>query len=179
MKESYFMKTFQPKIEKKDCLRDTTLVYLIKRAEGKISEICLAMKKRGFGMNRWNGVGGKLEEGEEIFDAAVRETQEEIGVEIKQSSKVAELDFFFPHHPDWNQKVHVYFSEAWDGEPSESEEMKPEWFSTQGELPLKQMWPDDEFWIPEVLSGKLVRATFVFGEGDIIKSKDIQIVGSL
>jgi len=40
-------------------LRNATLVFLIKKSQGKITDICLAMKKRGFGMNRWNGVGEK------------------------------------------------------------------------------------------------------------------------
>jgi hypothetical protein len=36
---------------------------------------------------------------------------EEIDVEIKQTNKVAELSFYFPHKPEWNQIVHTYFSE--------------------------------------------------------------------
>lgn len=159
-------------------LRDVTLVFLVRKSQEKISEICLAMKKRGFGVNRWNGVGGKVEKDETINSAAERETQEEIGVEIRQTSKVAELSFYFPHNPAWNQKVHVYFSESWNGEPSESEEMKPQWFSVQ-ELPLNSMWPDDRFWVSEVLSGKLVKGIFVFSEGDVIQEKDVQIVESL
>lgn len=172
------MEKFGQNVESKERLRDVTLLFLIKKLEGKIFEICLAMKKRGFGVNRWNGVGGKVEKGEKIDAGALRETREEIGVEIRQSNKVAELSFFFPHHPTWNQKVHVYFSEMWNGEPSESEEMRPRWFSAQ-ELPFGQMWPDDEFWIPEVLSGKLVKATFVYSEGDVIQNKDVQVVSSL
>jgi len=39
-------------------LRNATLVFLIKKSQGEITDICLAMKKRGFGMNRWNRVGG-------------------------------------------------------------------------------------------------------------------------
>src|SRR3989344_3760561 len=172
------MENFEPKFENKEKLRDVTLVFLIRRSKEKISEICLAMKKRGFGMNRWNGVGGKVEKNENINDATKREATEEIGVEIKQTNKVAELSFYFPHNPVWNQKVHVYFSEIWDGEPRESEEMKPQWFQTQ-EIPFDHMWPDDEFWVPEVLSGKLVKAAFVFGEGDVVQSKDVKIVDSL
>lgn len=172
------MENFEHNFESKEKLRDTTLVFLVRKSQEKISEVCLAMKKRGFGMKRWNGVGGKVEKDEEIDNAAKREAQEEIGVEIKQTKKVAELSFYFPHNPTWNQKVHVYFSEAWDGEPSESEEMKPQWFSTQA-MPFDHMWPDDEFWVPEVLSGKLVKATFTFGEGDIVQEKEIQTVEGL
>lgn len=129
-------------------------------------------------MNRWNGVGGKVEKDESVDSAAEREAQEEIGVEIKQTNKVAELSFYFSHNPTWNQRVHVYFPEVWDGEPNESEEMEPQWFQTEY-IPFEHMWPDDEFWVPEVLSGKLVKATFVFNEGDIVQSKDIKIVDSL
>ena len=41
-------------------LRDSTLVFLIKQKGGVITQICLAMKKRGFGKGRWNAVGGKV-----------------------------------------------------------------------------------------------------------------------
>ena len=110
-------------------LRDSTLLFLIKKNNSEISDICLAMKKRGFGMNRWNGVGGKVNQGiESITEATVREAQEEILVDVKNLDKVAELEFYFPHNPNFNQLVHVYFTEEWIGEPQESEEMKPAWF---------------------------------------------------
>ncbi|MDD5433482.1 MAG: 8-oxo-dGTP diphosphatase [Candidatus Pacebacteria bacterium] len=159
-------------------MRDATLVFLIKKSEQGISEVCLAMKKRGFGVNRWNGVGGKVNEGEEIIEAAKREAKEEIGVEIEQINKMAELDFFFPHNETWNQKVHVYFCENWQNEPAESEEMKPQWFLT-AELPFNEMWPDDEFWVPQVLAGNLLKAMFTFGEGDVIQNQNIEIVEEL
>jgi len=169
------MENLEPKIEQKEKLRDATLVFLTKKTDQKITDICLAMKKRGFGAGRWNGVGGKVEVGEEIVEAVAREAEEEIGVSIEQTKKVAELSFFFPHHPAWNQKVHVYFSEHWQGEPSESEEMKPEWFSIAN-IPFDQMWSADSFWIPEVIAGHLVTADIVFGEGDTVQKKEVQIV---
>jgi 8-oxo-dGTP pyrophosphatase MutT (NUDIX family) len=36
------------------------------------------MKKRGFGEGRWNGVGGKVEPGESIEAALIREAKEEV-----------------------------------------------------------------------------------------------------
>lgn len=38
----------------------------------KTIEILLGFKKRGFGKDKWNGFGGKVEPGESIFQGAVR-----------------------------------------------------------------------------------------------------------
>ncbi|NQT50076.1 8-oxo-dGTP diphosphatase [Candidatus Kuenenbacteria bacterium] len=159
-------------------LRNATLVFLIKRTDDRITEICLAMKKRGFGINRWNGVGGKVETNETIEQAAKRETKEEIGVDVNQLIKVAELSFYFPHNHLWNQMVHVYFTDDWKGEPIETEEMNPKWFDAK-DIPYSEMWPDDEFWVPQVLEENLLQAKFVFGKGDVVIEKQVDIVESI
>ncbi len=161
-------------------MRNTTLLFLIKKENNQISEILLAMKKRGFGAGRWNGVGGKLGDGETIEQAVIREAHEEIGIVAEESDlqKVAELAFTFPHHPDFDQLVHVYVTEKWSGEPVESEEMKPEWFSVD-QIPFDVMWPDDKFWVPYIVEGKLVKGGFTFGEGDVILEQEVNRVESL
>jgi 8-oxo-dGTP diphosphatase len=93
-------------------------------------------------------------------------------------TRVAEIAFHFPHNPVWDQLVHVYLGESWAGEPTESEEMKPAWFSLPT-IPFSHMWPDDTFWLPEVLKGKFLKASFKFGEGDVIQEKEIDIVDEI
>jgi mutator protein MutT len=159
-------------------MKDTTLLFLVQKdTDGKVIDICLAMKKRGFGASRYNGVGGKLSEGESVEEALVRECNEEICVIPKDFYKVAELSFSFPHNPDWNQLVHTYFCTDWNGDIQETEEMKPEWFSVES-IPFDTMWPDDVFWLPKVIEHKKVKASFVFGEKDIILSQNVEIVES-
>jgi 8-oxo-dGTP pyrophosphatase MutT (NUDIX family) len=148
--------------------KDTTLLFLVRRDDaGAISEICLAMKKRGFGTRKWNGVGGKLEPGESIKDAARRETEEEIGVRVGALRQVAQLEFRYMPRPDWDQLVHVFFAEKWEGDETESEEMRPEWYKIP-DIPFDSMWPDDSIWLPEVVSGNRVRGKFIFGERETI-----------
>lgn len=148
--------------KKADNLRDSTLCFLIKK-----DKVLLAMKKRGFGKGRWNGVGGKLNVGETVKQAAIREAEEEIGVIIKQMEKVAVLDFYFPNNLDWNQRVTVFIAKKWDKEPLETEEMAPKWFN-KNNLPFKLMWSDDIYWLPKVLDGKKIKAEFLFGENDTL-----------
>ncbi len=159
-------------------LKQATLVFLIQKFDNNIQNIVLAMKKRGFGMNKWNGVGGKVEPGETIEQSAIRETQEEIAVIIKDIVKVAELTFYFSENSDWNQVVHVYFAENWEGEPIESEEMKPQWYTVDS-IPYENMWPDDIFWLPEVIKGQKLKASFTLDSHDTILEQHIDIVDEL
>jgi mutator protein MutT len=159
-------------------LKQATLLFLIRKSQSSIQDICLAMKKRGFGINKWNGVGGKVESGETIKQAVIRETEEEISVHIKDIDKVAELTFQFTHNPSWDKVVHVYIAESWDGEPTESEEMSPQWYTVDS-IPYDNMWPDDKFWLPEVIKGNKLKATFTFGENDTVLEQQITIVDNL
>lgn len=160
-------------------LRYSTLLILTKNINGKPSQVCLALKKRGFGKDRWNGVGGKPNgEDKSIEDTAIREAKEEINIIPKNLEKIAEMTFIFPLNAEWNQLVHVYKTDSWEGEPIETEEMRPQWFRIN-DIPFNQMWSDDKLWFPYFLNGKLFKARFVFGEGDKLTEQKIEEVDKL
>ncbi len=154
-------------------MRNATLLFLVKKTDGTITDVCLAMKKRGFGLGRWNGAGGKPHTGESVEECVRRETQEEIGVVVRDVEKVGEITFRFAFTPDFDQLVHVYLSENWEGELLESEEMAPKWWKVE-EIPYTSMWPDDIFWLPKVLAGEKITASFTFGEKDIILEQKVE-----
>jgi len=136
------------------------------------------MKKRGFGVGKWNGVGGKIdfEKGDKnIIDTAIRETKEEIGVLALNPEKAGILHFKFPYKPGWDQDVHLFLVKNWQGEPTESEEMAPKWFAYD-EIPYDKMWDDDKFWLPHILNGEKIEADFIFKEGEKIEKHNIKIV---
>ena len=128
------------------------------------------MKKRGFGAGRWNGFGGKVEQGESIEEAAKREISEEAGIKVSVLEKFGELDFEFTGQEEI-LNVNIFKAEGFEGEPVEGEEMKPQWFASE-EIPYNQMWPDDKYWLPLFLDGKKFEGKFVFeGHDNIINHK--------
>lgn len=140
----------------------------------KNNQILLAMKKRGFGAGKWNGVGGKIESGESIEDALVRESIEEVNMRPLSWTKVAELDFIQDAESDpWHMYVHAYISDEWEGDPEESDEMKPHWYDIDT-IPYEIMWEDDQYWLPMVLAGDTVSGNFTFDEHDAMVSYSIQ-----
>lgn len=135
-----------------------TLVFL--QRDG---EILLGIKKRGFGVGKWNGLGGKVKPDESIEQAAVRELEEEIGVhaDVNDIDKRAILTFFGEDESDI--EMHVFKVNSWQGEPHESEEMRPQWFKIDA-IPYENMWDDDPIWLPKFLVGEEFVARFWFNE---------------
>lgn len=152
-------------------MKQLTILFLLKD-----DQILLAMKKRGFGEGRYNGVGGKVEPDETLEQAVVRECQEEIGVTPVEFSKVAEIIFDEQHKGVKERlQVHVFISKYWQGRPVETEEMAPKWFKTT-EIPYEQMWADDPYWLPQVLEGKLLKCEFHLDKKDKVFQQSVQII---
>lgn len=81
--------------------KDYTLVFCVKRENGdfdpndldysKNSLVMMGMKKRGFGVGKWNGFGGKVEAGESNEQAAIRELEEESSVVAKVCGTIVHI----------------------------------------------------------------------------------------
>ena len=140
----------------------------------KHPHVLLGIKKRGFGSGKWNGFGGKLENGESIEDASRREMREESGVDVVDLQKAGVIQFEFQDNPEILE-VHIFRSTDIVGDPVESEEMKPQWFPVD-EIPFDAMWPDDKYWLPLLLEGKMFRGRFEFDEENKITHHELMCV---
>ena len=137
-------------------LSQRTVALLIREGE-----VLLGYKKTGFGKGNYLGIGGKVEKGESVQQAAERELNEETEISRPAFTKVADLTFLFPEKPSWSQQVHVFSCKDWVGNPKETEEIKPKWFHFD-DLPLTHMWDDAKFWLPAILSGHQMDGEFIF-----------------
>jgi mutator protein MutT len=127
--------------------------------------ILLGFKKTGFGKGKYNGFGGKVEPGETVERAALREVEEEVGIQVAGDDlePVARLTFLYPADPEADKLAHVFLVTRWEGEPVESAEMRPAWFGVN-DIPFEQMWQGDVYWLPRVLAGERLQGRFVFGD---------------
>ncbi len=150
---------------------NTTLLLIIKNGK-----ILLAEKKRGFGIGKVNGVGGKQQQGETIEQTMLRETKEEIGVVPTKWKKRGIIDFDeYVKDERILEQMHLYVAEDYLGTLIESDEMKPCWFDVDA-VPYERMFPDDRQWLPKILEGNNIKAKFVFDKDFNVISSKVEII---
>lgn len=148
----------------------TTLAYLINNN----SEVLLIMKKRGFGVGKWNGPGGKVKSKEKPSDSMIREVKEETGVKVVNFDQLGYIEFVWPDKLVANNtRCYIYLSRDFTGEMKESEECRPAWFSIDN-IPYDEMWDDDKYWYPQMLKGEAFKKRCFFDENaKVLKFEDI------
>ncbi|KAJ0176933.1 hypothetical protein K1T71_006942 [Dendrolimus kikuchii] len=151
-----------------------TLVFLKNNGE-----VLLGLKKRGFGVNKWNGFGGKVEINESIIEAAVRELKEESCMLVQPSDlrNVGHLEFTF-EGDRLMMDVRVFTASTFEGLATETEEMIPKWYKFQ-DIPYDKMWLDDKYWFQYMLNDKFFYATFHYQGFDKILEHRIEELESM
>jgi 8-oxo-dGTP diphosphatase len=91
----------------------------------------------------WEVPGGKVEQGETIFQALQRELHEELGIEITSSEELTVLEHDYPHA---YVRLYVSIIREWSGVPIGREGQALTWQSLDAENPtveplLPAAWP--------------------------------------
>jgi 8-oxo-dGTP diphosphatase len=144
-------------------LTSTCLCLLTRTGDDGGRQVLLGRKKTGLGTGKIVGLGGHVEQGETPGQAAAREVKEEAGISVAPGAlaEVAFITFLFPARPRWDMTVNVFTSADWAGEAVQTPEIDPRWYPASA-LPLERMWDDARHWLPRVLGGERLRATFSY-----------------
>jgi 8-oxo-dGTP diphosphatase len=136
------------------------LVFIIRDGE-----VLLIRKKRGLGAGKVNGPGGKIDPGETALQAAVRETQEEVGLTPMDLTEAGEVYFTFTN----GQRIHclIYRAENCTGDMTETAEALPFWCPVDN-VPFDQMWQDDQYWFAHLISRTRFEGMFDFDDDTLL-----------
>jgi 8-oxo-dGTP diphosphatase len=140
---------------------DTATLVFVQQGD----EVLLIDKKRGLGKGKVNGPGGKVDPGETVEQCAIRECQEELGIEVANIECLGEHRFQFVD--GYSIHCFVFRTGAYTGEPRETPEAAPRWTPVDA-IPYDLMWEDDALWLPLLLRGQAFEGNWIFDEDRMV-----------
>jgi 8-oxo-dGTP diphosphatase len=126
------------------------------------NRILLKRANRGISKGKWNAPGGNIDEGESAEECAMREVLEETGLRVRNLFCHGTIVFHFGEN-DPRVVVPLFSTKDFDGSIIPSEEGDVRWFDFD-ELPLGDMWDDDNYWLDLMIRRRRFDADFYFGE---------------
>jgi 8-oxo-dGTP diphosphatase len=133
-------------------------------------------KENDYHKGKWNGLGGKLEPGENPEECAIREVREESGLEIKNLKLCGFIYFpLFDQVEDWH--VFIFTADKSGGELIDSPEGQLEWIPDD-QLTSLILWEGDKIFLEWIREGKSFCAVFKYINKQYV-SHDVVFIKSL
>lgn len=141
-----------------------TLCYVQK--DGHTLMLYRNKKENDYHEGKWNGLGGKFEQGESPEECAVREVKEEAGLTILNPKMRGFITFpLFDGKDDWY--VFVFTADEYEGELIESPEGKLEWIPNDKLFDLN-LWEGDVIFLKWLFKDKFFSAKFNYKDGEFV-----------
>ena len=126
------------------------------------NKVLLGEKRKGeIGTGVLSGPGGKLDLGETLPECLVRETREELEIELDPASLelVALIDFYAMGEVDF--RVYVYHARILSGELHETADMVPAWYPLS-DATFDRTYEADRHWLPKAARGEKFNANVYY-----------------
>ena len=142
-------------------LLQTTLCYL--EQGGQYLMLHRVKKKNDVNHDKWVGVGGKFEPGEDALACALREVWEETGLTMRTPVYRGIVDFTCPPWPA--ERMHLYTCADFTGEMTDCDEGTLEWVDKAAVLELP-IWQGDKIFFALLNQNAPFFHLELFYEGD-------------
>ena len=138
-----------------------TLCYVIH--DNKTLMLYRNKKENDYHEGKWNGLGGKFEQGETPEECAIREVYEESGLVVKDPVMKGLITFpLFDGIDDWY--VFVFVFNGFEGKLIDSPEGELKWIPNK-ELTELNLWDGDKIFIPWLFEDRCFSAKFIYQDG--------------
>lgn len=141
-----------------------TLCYV--RQGNKTLMLYRNKKENDYHEGKWNGLGGKLEQGESPEECVIREIREESGLLIENPIMHGFITFpLFDGKDDWY--VFVFTAAEFTGKLIDSSEGKLEWIDNDKLVDLN-LWDGDKIFMDWLFQEKFFSAKFNYSDGKFV-----------
>ena len=141
-----------------------TLCYV--KHEHKTLMLHRVKKENDIHQDKWNGLGGKFDQGETPEECVIREVEEESGLLIKNPVLKGILTFpEFSAGEDWY--VFVFVANEFEGELIESAEGNLEWIRDDQLLDLN-LWEGDKYFLKHLDDDLFFSGKYYYRNGDLL-----------
>jgi 8-oxo-dGTP diphosphatase len=145
-------------------LKLATLCYL--RQNGQTLMVHRIKKPNDIHEGKWNGLGGKLEQGETPEECARREIFEESGLRVKNLALKGLLSFpLFARDEDWY--AFVFVGTGLEGSLIDSPEGALQWID-DSQVPELNLWEGDRIFLPWLERPGFLSGKFVYQNGALV-----------
>ena len=147
-------------------MKIATLCYVIDEAKNSTLMLHRVKKENDMHEGKWNGLGGKLENGESPEECVIREILEESGLIIKNPRMHGFITFpAFDGFEDWY--VFLFTATEFEGALIDSPEGNLEWIENNKVFDLN-LWEGDKIFMKWLYDEKFFSAKFNYANGRLI-----------
>ncbi|MGI6706179.1 MAG: NUDIX hydrolase [Clostridia bacterium] len=147
----------------------TTLCYI--KDKGRTLMLHRVKREQDIHGGKWNGLGGKLEQGETPEECVIREVYEESGLIIQNPTLRGILTFplFYDGEDEY---TFVFTAEDFQGNLRESDEGILQWID-DAEISSLNLWEGDRIFLKWLETGRFFSGKLVYEKGRLV---DYQVV---
>ena len=142
-------------------LLQTTLCYIEK--DDSWLMLHRVKKKNDVNHDKWIGIGGKFEPGEDALACVLRETQEETGLELQNPTYRGIVDFYCPPYPA--ERMHLFTASRYSGTMIECNEGELEWVP-KAKVSSLPIWEGDKLFFELLAKNEPFFHLELYYEGD-------------
>jgi 8-oxo-dGTP diphosphatase len=130
-----------------------TLGFILSRDKKSVLLIHRNKRQDDQHLGKYNGLGGKMEAGEDVLTCMKREIQEEAGISCTKAELRGTINWpgFGPAGEDW--LGFIFLIHQYQGEPATSNEEGDLHWKPISELDSLPMWEGDKFFLPLIFDG--------------------------
>jgi len=151
-------------------VHETTLCLIVKNE--KVLMMLRNKKKNDVHLNKYNGLGGRVEKGESKTQCVLREVYEEAGVKLTKYDFVGKVEFKNFGYKIGKEIMYCFVGYEYDHEIGQCNEGDLAWIPKEKIMDLP-LWEGDQYFLMDIILNKRFKAFLHYDKDKVVNHKII------